>query len=251
MVIRGSLVPDGPDGVGAGQRRQGRPPPSSQNQASSPCMEAGKSETPPMRKPATGEPCAGEPHARFGGRGGESLPYPYRPTTTDQEICHRPMFVSHYHVASRSYCRLIRLIHRFRSVNPILGFLDLHDGAAIREKLSARSFLAIRFTKLGGPVPGGLGGNLSASLPMAVSTARRILIRRATASGSRGSGMLFRSGVWRSMSWAAASSFQVHRDEPLVADQQTVDLAVEVGNHIAFVDVGRGHRRKPPLYPPD
>src|SRR5688500_15142719 len=42
MVIRGSLVPDGPDGVGAGQRRQGRPPPSSQNQGSSPCMEAGK-----------------------------------------------------------------------------------------------------------------------------------------------------------------------------------------------------------------
>jgi hypothetical protein len=31
-----------------------------------------------MRKPATGEPCAGEPLARFGGRGGPNLPYPYR-----------------------------------------------------------------------------------------------------------------------------------------------------------------------------
>ncbi len=30
-----------------------------------------------MRKQPTGEPCAGEPHARFGGRGGETLPYPY------------------------------------------------------------------------------------------------------------------------------------------------------------------------------
>ena len=30
-----------------------------------------------MRKPTTGEPCAGKPLARFGGRGGESLPYPY------------------------------------------------------------------------------------------------------------------------------------------------------------------------------
>ncbi len=30
-----------------------------------------------MRKWPTGEPCAGEPHARFGGRGGETLPYPY------------------------------------------------------------------------------------------------------------------------------------------------------------------------------
>ena len=33
---------------------------------SSPCI----SELTPMRKPLTGEPCAGEPHARFGGRGG-------------------------------------------------------------------------------------------------------------------------------------------------------------------------------------
>jgi hypothetical protein len=39
--------------------------------------------------------------------------------TTDQEIRYRPMFVSHYHVASRSYCRLIWLIHRFRSATPL------------------------------------------------------------------------------------------------------------------------------------
>jgi hypothetical protein len=33
----------------------------------------------PMRKPPTGEPCAGEPHARLGGRGGSfSLPDPYQ-----------------------------------------------------------------------------------------------------------------------------------------------------------------------------
>ena len=31
-----------------------------------------------MRKPTTGEPYAGEPHVRFGGRGGESLSYPYQ-----------------------------------------------------------------------------------------------------------------------------------------------------------------------------
>ena len=31
-----------------------------------------------MRKLPTGEPCAGKPPARFGGRGGASLPYPYR-----------------------------------------------------------------------------------------------------------------------------------------------------------------------------
>ena len=32
-----------------------------------------------MLKPPTGEPCAGEPHARFGGRGGcESFPTPIR-----------------------------------------------------------------------------------------------------------------------------------------------------------------------------
>jgi hypothetical protein len=31
-----------------------------------------------MLKPPTGEPCAGEPNARFGGRGGGNLPDPYR-----------------------------------------------------------------------------------------------------------------------------------------------------------------------------
>lgn len=31
-----------------------------------------------MRKPLTGEPCAGKLHARFGGRGGLGLLYPYR-----------------------------------------------------------------------------------------------------------------------------------------------------------------------------
>ncbi|MBC2711003.1 MAG: hypothetical protein HGJ94_08425 [Desulfosarcina sp.] len=29
-----------------------------------------------LRKPPTGEPCAGEPHARFGGWGGVTLPAP-------------------------------------------------------------------------------------------------------------------------------------------------------------------------------
>ena len=37
------------------------------------------SEMPPMRKPPTGEPCAGKPHARFGGRGGETVPTPIGP----------------------------------------------------------------------------------------------------------------------------------------------------------------------------
>ena len=37
------------------------------------------SEPIPMRKPLTGEPCAGEPHARFGGRGGrQPFPTPIR-----------------------------------------------------------------------------------------------------------------------------------------------------------------------------
>ena len=35
------------------------------------------SETTPMRKPPTGEPYAGKPPVRFGGRGGPNLPDPY------------------------------------------------------------------------------------------------------------------------------------------------------------------------------
>ena len=46
------------------------------------------SEPIPMRKPLTGEPCAGEPHARFGGRGGRTtgLPYPYRRTRDSGQV---------------------------------------------------------------------------------------------------------------------------------------------------------------------
>src|ERR1700677_1737727 len=47
------------------------------------------SETSPMWKPATGEPCAGKPPARFGGRGGESLPYPYQGPQHDRLGCWR------------------------------------------------------------------------------------------------------------------------------------------------------------------
>jgi transposase InsO family protein len=117
-----------------------------------------------------------------------------------------------------SHRDLERRLHGYNVAynDPILGFLDRHDGAAIREKLSARSFLAIRFTKLGRSRALVVwAANLSASLPMAVSTARRSLIRRATASGSRGSGMLVRSGVWRSMSWAAASAFKFTEMNPV------------------------------------
>src|SRR5271163_3625461 len=41
------------------------------------------SETSPMWKPTTGEPCARKPPARFRGRGGESLPYPYPVSGSD------------------------------------------------------------------------------------------------------------------------------------------------------------------------
>jgi hypothetical protein len=44
-----------------------------------------------MRTPPTGEPYAGKPPVRFGGRGGESLPYPYqgnigRPRLLDRRV---------------------------------------------------------------------------------------------------------------------------------------------------------------------
>ncbi|MGH8659871.1 MAG: hypothetical protein ACREV4_15710 [Gammaproteobacteria bacterium] len=39
-----------------------------------------------MRKPPTGEPCAGKPLARFGGRGDASLPDPYRLQRTEEAV---------------------------------------------------------------------------------------------------------------------------------------------------------------------
>src|SRR5882724_12491502 len=48
-------------------------------------LEAG--EPIPMRKPPTGEPCAGEPHARFGGRGRRKpFPTPNRPGGTGNRL---------------------------------------------------------------------------------------------------------------------------------------------------------------------
>jgi hypothetical protein len=44
--------------------------PSSRIKGSSPFRQLLNTRDIPMRKPATGEPCAGKPHARFGGRGG-------------------------------------------------------------------------------------------------------------------------------------------------------------------------------------
>ncbi len=49
------------------------------------------SETVSMKKPPTGEPYAGKPHVRFGGRGGQRLPYPYQSWargTTPPPACH-------------------------------------------------------------------------------------------------------------------------------------------------------------------
>ena len=43
-----------------------------------------------MRKPPTGEPCAGKPPARFGGRGGrEPFPTPIQPNMLKQVVFHR------------------------------------------------------------------------------------------------------------------------------------------------------------------
>jgi len=47
------------------------------------CPNDHRRESIPMRKPSTGEPCAGEPHARFGGRGGRE-PFP---TPIKEELC--------------------------------------------------------------------------------------------------------------------------------------------------------------------
>jgi len=52
--------------------------PSSRMPGCSRFTRPGTRETVSMKKPPTGEPYAGKPPVRFGGRGGESLPYPYQ-----------------------------------------------------------------------------------------------------------------------------------------------------------------------------
>lgn len=46
----------------------------------------------PMRKPATGEPCAGDPPARFGGRGGNfPTPIERRRAKNPRQSSHKPL----------------------------------------------------------------------------------------------------------------------------------------------------------------
>jgi len=57
-----------------------------------------RSQSVPKWKLPTGEPYAGKPPVRFGGRGGESLPYPYRVQGWQSSCYGKPC---HKFVASR------------------------------------------------------------------------------------------------------------------------------------------------------
>ena len=52
--------------------------PSSRTLGCHPDNSSGHREMLSKKEPVTGEPYAGKPHVRFGGRGGASLPYPYQ-----------------------------------------------------------------------------------------------------------------------------------------------------------------------------
>jgi hypothetical protein len=81
LVVGGSLGLDGAHGVGAGERRQRRSLGTlarcllRTSRAARSSHSLADCEMLPMRKPPTGEPYAGKPPVRFGGRGGPS-PFP-------------------------------------------------------------------------------------------------------------------------------------------------------------------------------
>ena len=68
------------DAAGGGTINAGRTPTSPRMGCSRLPRPMRRSVSPLGGNPPTGEPCAGDPHARFGGRGGQAtgLPYPYR-----------------------------------------------------------------------------------------------------------------------------------------------------------------------------
>jgi hypothetical protein len=76
-----------------------------------------------MRKPPTGEPCAGEPHARFGGRGGY---YPSRPLSSAETV-EKPQTLDFngYKYLKSLWVKLLKL-----------GFLDFFDSFAIYQRLT-------------------------------------------------------------------------------------------------------------------
>jgi len=46
---------------------------------------------------STGKPYAGEPHVRFGGRGDESLSYPYNSTVMIEKEKYERSIITHFH----------------------------------------------------------------------------------------------------------------------------------------------------------
>jgi hypothetical protein len=98
-----------------------------------------------MRKPPTGEPCAGKPHARFGGRGGATLPDPYHGfyaqpcviMTTDESI-------TTWNRATEKMNRIIRGEHGDNGIrqgqNAYGDFGDHSQGAFAANHRSAQAF---------------------------------------------------------------------------------------------------------------
>src|SRR5262245_54673943 len=78
----------------------------------------------PMRKPPTGEPCAGEPHARFGGRGRpEPFPPPIGFSVVRMGVYRRKPFGAH---------PLLERLAFFQSLKLALPDLTDHYQSAIR-----------------------------------------------------------------------------------------------------------------------
>ena len=72
-----------------------------------------------MRKPPTGEPCAGEPHARFGGRG-RRKPFP-TPIEVD-DLLRRKIFVDLYSIFFRQALRAGVPSYSLKKLEPLFEF---------------------------------------------------------------------------------------------------------------------------------
>ena len=73
-----------------------------------------------MRKPTTGEPCAGEPHARFGGRGGRK-PFP------------TPIVISMFEARDHGQQIGLRPLRRYQAQHQISGAARAVNAVALAE----------------------------------------------------------------------------------------------------------------------
>ena len=99
-----------------------------------------------MRKPPTGEPCAGEPHARFGGRGGFTLPDPYHCQDISNRRSPKANFYNYYILYLSVWP--FPSFRFYRKISELPGETPANWSMKVKSSTSRLAYVTLRWTLL-------------------------------------------------------------------------------------------------------